>query len=397
MLSRDQDLDDEIGHDLAMEVEDGIRAGLSREEAEWSARRSFGNVGLVKETIRGTWKWTWIERLGQDLRFAARTMRRGPGFSIAAIVSLALGIGAATALFSVVHALLIVPHNDSHPVWRLIVSDVTNPAEWVPLRQSQYMEIKKLPAFSEVAAVGWEGQILTGGRPAESVHTALVSGNVFQFAGVAPLLGRTILPADTDPAGRVAVLSYGAWQRWFHGRPDVLGKTLVLNDLPHEVIGVMPPRFGWREADVWLPLPADRRGFVSIQMRLRSGVSKKTAERQLQALFSHLAQEDPRRFPRVGCATRLASDDAVGEEMRSALRWLIVLVSFLLLIACANVANLQLARLTVRSREIAVRLALGADGAVSSGNPSPKAWHYHSPVGRWECYCPWPWCGRRLL
>jgi putative ABC transport system permease protein len=365
---REQDLDDEIGYDLELEVEEQIRSGMSRQAAERSARLDFGNLLSIKEDTRETWGWTWIERFGQDLRYAARTMRRSPAFSLAALLSLGLGVGVTTAVFSVVYGLLLAPYPYAKPneIWGVQISNAKNPREWVPLRLSQYLEIKKLPAFSDVMASSGETEILTGERPAESLHAMLLSGNAFQFLGAPALLGRAILPSDIKPNGKaesVVVLSYKAWQRWFLGDVNALGKTLLLNDRPHTVIGVMQPRFGWY-GDMWLPLPVDLRPdrIVFVGLRLRPGVSKDSAEQALHADLLRLARENPKNFPKEGFTTSLWNQVQIkaSADMRYALWWLILVVGFLLLISCANVANLQLARATVRSREIAVRISVGA-------------------------------------
>src|SRR5437867_1470551 len=179
------------------------------------------------------------------------------------------------------------------------------------LHMSEFLELKKLPAFSEVMATGPEIQLLTGDRAPENFTAVKLTGNAHQFLGVQPVLGRTILPYDIKPNGQaegVIVLSYRAWQRLFDGNPDALGKTLVLNDTPATVIGVMPPRFGWWTGDGgWLPLPIDLREERSIApiVRLKPGVSKDVAEQQLQALFVRLAKETPANYPKDGFTTGL--------------------------------------------------------------------------------------------
>ena len=213
-------------------------------------------------------------------------MRRSPGFSLVALVSLALGIGVTTALFSVVYGVLIAPYPYAKPneIWAPEIRSAKDPTQARgSYRLSEYLEVRKLSAFSSVMATSGETQLLTGDRPPESIQGTLLSGNAFQFLGVAPVIGRTILPSDIKPSGEaepVVVLSFKAWQRWFEGDPQALGKILILNDRPHTVIGVMPPRFGWYGNEgIWLPLTMDPRPtvtqgdrFVNAIMRLSPGV-----------------------------------------------------------------------------------------------------------------------------
>jgi putative ABC transport system permease protein len=316
-----------------------------------------------------------MEAIWQDLRYGLRMMRKSPGLTLVAMLSLALGIGATTAIFSVVYGVLISPYPYAKPneIWAPHIRDAKNPQqERNFLHMSEFLEVKKLPAFSEVMATGPEIQLLTGDRAPENFTAVKLTGNAHQFLGVQPVLGRTILPYDVNPNGqaeRVIVLSYRAWQRLFDGNPDALGKTLVLNDTPATVIGVMPPRFGWWTGDGgWLPLPIDLREDRSIApiVRLKPGVSKDVGEQQLQALFVRLAKETPANYPKDGFTTGLTNymDMTVASgEMQSSLRMLFGAVGFLLLIACANVANLQMARATARSREIALRMSVGATRA----------------------------------
>src|SRR4029077_746064 len=226
-----------------------------------------------------------------------------------------------------------------------------------------------LPAFSDVMATSNEPVLLTGEFAPESFGGVLLSGNAFNFLGVAPVAGRTIQPTDIRSDGQaepVVVLSYLLWMRLFDGSPGAIGRTLRLNSRPHTVIGVMPPRFGWYGNNgFWLPLPPTRTPLPGINpiMRLAPGVSKEVAEQQLDVLNKQLAREKPAMFPSQGFTTKLFNylDVTVASgEMQTSLRLLLGAVAFLLLIACANVANLQLARGTARAREMAVRMSIGA-------------------------------------
>jgi len=317
-----------------------------------------------------------IETLWQDVRFGARAWRKSPGFTLVALASLALGIGATTAIFSVVYGVLVAPYPYARPqeIWAPLVRDLKQAQQggFSFHQMRDYVELKKLPAFADTMATLPENRLLTGDRTPENFRAVSVTANAFQFLGVPPALGRTIQPSDIRRDGQpepVIVLSYKAWQRLFDGSPSGLGKKLLLNEQPFTVIGVMPPRFGWWTDDGgWLALPEDALDHrpVAAILRLKSGVSAKVGAEQLQALHLELAKIHPENYPKAGFTTTLKNylDITVAEgEMRSSLRLLFGAVGFLLLIACANVANLQLARGTARSPEIAVRMSIGAGRA----------------------------------
>src|SRR5579872_1970054 len=313
-----------------------------------------------------------LETFWQDVRYGLRGLSRSPGFTIVALLSLGLGIGAATAIFSVVYGVLVSPYPYANPgeIWAPMIHDAKNPRNVsMFVHLSDYLELSKLPAFSEVMATDPLNSLLTGDDAPENFTTVRVTGNGHQFLGVAPVLGRTILPYDVNPNGQaepVIVLSYQAWQRLFGGNPDALGKKLVLNDIPTTVVGVMPPRFGWWTNDGgWTPMTIDLHDDRNVApiVRLKPGISKAVADQQLQALLARRSKEAPGHFPRDGFTASLTNylDITVASgEMRSSLRILFGAVGFLLLIACANVANLQLARATARLREIALRMSVGA-------------------------------------
>jgi putative ABC transport system permease protein len=367
---KERDLDRELRSHLEQEAEE---SGLPTPEARYAAQRMLGNTTLIKERTRDMWGLMLIEQFWQDLKYAVRGLLRSPGFAAVALLSLALGIGATTALFSVVYGVLIAPYPYANPdkIWAPAVVAPNRPVQgWHTYSRREFAEVRKLPIFSEVMASSYEQMLLSGDRSPESFYGVLVSGGGFNFLGVKPVIGRTIQPFDVGPDGQsapVVVLSYRLWQRFFDGRENALGKKLVLNDVPHTVVGVMPPRFGWFTSDgFWLPMSMDPKeeGSLNVIMRLAPGVTPQVVEQQLQALHQQMAQAAPQNFPKGDFRTVLRNymDITVASgEMTSSLRLLLAAVGFLLLIACVNVANLQLARTTTRAREIALRLSVGAN------------------------------------
>jgi len=341
-------------------------------EARSAALRKFGNVSLAKERSREVWGWLWLERLWQDAVYGLRGLVHTPGFTIVALLSLMLGIGASTSLFSVIYGVLIAPYPYKNPdqIWAPAVTSPKEPSNgWHQYRRRELLAIRNLPGVATAMATTYEPTLLTGTDSPESFYGVLVTGNAFEFLGVKPLLGRTIEPFDIRPDGTpepVVVLNYRFWQRKFNGDINAIGQKLILNDVPRTVIGVMPPRFGWFTDDAfWLPMGMDLADETPLNaiVRLRPGVTKEVAEQQFHGLNVRLAAEKPQNFPKGGFRSALLNymDITVASgAMKSSLHLLLVAVGFLLLIACVNVANLELARTTARAREIAVRLSVGA-------------------------------------
>src|SRR4051794_40828598 len=254
----------------------------------------------------------WFAQFVQDLGYAGRTFRRSPGFTLVAILSLTLGIGATSAIFSVIYGVLIDPYPYARPaeIWAPEVRAIDNRGGHT-YQPREVAEMAALPAFSEVMTTSVETVLLTGEHSPESFGGVLISANGFNFLGVPPVIGRTLQPSDVHADGTtepVVVLSHALWLRLFEGSPDALGKTLRLNDRPHTIVGVMPPRFGWYgNNSFWLPLSLRREDlqWTNPIVRLAKGVSPKAAEEQLRALHQRLAQEKPQAFPKQGFTTQL--------------------------------------------------------------------------------------------
>jgi len=271
-----------------------------------------------------------MERLLQDVAYALRSFRRSPGFVAVALLSLTLGIGATTAIFSVIYAVLISPYPYARPheIWAPAILGADGKSGRGSYAVEEFLQLGELPIFSDVMATGFEGVLLTGEFAPESFQGVRLSPNAFSFLGVPPVTGRTIGPADVRASGEpepVVVLSHKVWLRLFDGDPAAVGRTLRLNDVPHTIVGVMPARFGWYGSEaLWLPLgtiPQPGR-MVNPIVRLADGVSPGVAEEQLHALHLRLSQETPAVFPAGGFNSQLRKylDITVASgEMRTSL------------------------------------------------------------------------------
>ena len=252
----------------------------------------------------------WLETLAQDLGYAVRSFRRSPAFVLVALLSLTLGIGATSAIFSVIYGVLIAPYPYATPgeIWAPQVRALDGRGGH-GYALDELRPLTEVPAFSDVMATSIETVLMTGEFAPESFGGVLLSGNAFNFLGVPPVVGRTIQPTDIRPDGQaepVVVLSHRLWLRLFEGSPSAVGKSLRLNGRPHTIVGVMPPRFGWYGNDgFWLPLSPTRTDvpWINPIVRLAPGVSTAVAEEQLGALHKRLALEKPATFPAQGFTT----------------------------------------------------------------------------------------------
>ena len=365
---RRRDVEEEISIHIAERTDELKESGIPEDEALRLARREFGNISLITEASREVWGWTWLDRLGQDLRYAFRMLTRNPGHAIGAIVSLGLGIGAATAVFSAVEGLVLNPYPYTGADRLVVMSQVegAGPSRRTFLTGDQARLLSQ--ARSLDAVILWDQSWMwtrNEGIP-EMVQEGRLSQNVFQLLGVPPLVGRTFTDewsTATSDSALVAVLSYRYWQTHYAGASNVIGRTLQVDDQPYTIIGIMPERFRFSNVAFYIPLPSgnDRRSTLTL-LRLRPGVSTAAATAELQALVQQ-QQFDPtkgrggRRDVRVSLTT--LRDDEAG-NLHNMLGILLGAVTLLFVIGCANVSILLIGRGIQRRYELAVRHAVGA-------------------------------------
>jgi putative ABC transport system permease protein len=371
----DSDLDDEVRLHLELRAEKLRRTGVPADEAARKARRQFGNVTLAIEDSRAIGTLAWADPLRQDLRYAARALRKSPGFTLGAVLALTLGIGANTTIFSVINATLLrpLPFPDPSRLATVWTGSVEDPRSRNIVSLPNYRDWKaQNHAFEDIALFDSAGRgygLTSHGEP-EQVPGLRVTASFFNVLGIPPMLGRTFLPEEEEPGrDRVVVLSHGLWVRRYAADSALIGKTIQIDGGAYTVVGVMPPGFAFQfwgpRRQLWVPagwtkgdLDRSSQSFVSIA-RLKAGVTMANARAEMDVVGRASAVAHPEE--NVGRTVRVVPMSEFGiEDMRAPLYGMLGLVGFVLLIACVNVANLTLARASSRTREMSIRRALGA-------------------------------------
>jgi predicted permease len=367
----DEETARELESYIEIETEDNIARGMLPEDARVAARRKLGNAALIREEIYAMNTVRLFDWLAQDLRYAARVLRRNPGFTIAAVLTLSLGIGGVTVIYSALRNILLdpFPYIKSDRMVNVFVTDVENNqrVSGGAMAQDEFLDfLEQQTVFEAVVASATDNAVMRTSTGSDIVAVTEMTPNTFPYLGVQPLKGRVFTEQDARPgAAPVVVLDHGAWLEKFGGEDAVVGQVVTIGDTPRTIIGVMPPRFAWQAPQMWVPLilrrgaspPEERRFWY--QAHLAPGVTLEKASNHMTAIAQRRAVDHPDEYPRHVRVDVLDLRYRVVGRFSYVLYTLLSAVGLLMLIACCNVANMLLARATTREREMTLRAALG--------------------------------------